>query len=165
MAKKFQFRLQQVLNYRKQTEESRVRELAEAKGSLLRHEELMKAHEAEQTELIDQYRGMEESGSFKVEEAVFLGERQAQLLKRGQTDQKRAGALADFVEEKRKTVIAASKDRRLLENLKDRQQAQHAGEEARDEQKFLDEISSIAFTRRERADKAARGELNENLRR
>jgi len=165
MAKKFQFRLQQVLNYRKQTEESRVRELAEAKGSLLRHEEQMKAHETEQTELIDQYRGMEESGSFKVEEAVFLGERQAQLLKRGQTDRKRAEALADFVEEKRKTVIAASKDRRLLENLRDRQKAGHAGEEARDEQKFLDEISSIAFTRRERAEKAAQGEPNENLRR
>jgi len=165
MAKKFQFRLQQVLNYRKQTEEARVRELAEAKGSLLRHEELMKAHEREQGELLEQYRGLEETGSFKVEEAVFLGERQAQLLKRGQNDKARAGALTDFVEEKRKTVISASKDRRLLENLRDRQKVQHNGEEARDEQKFLDEISSIAFIRRDRADKAAKVEPNENLRR
>src|SRR5436189_4906788 len=39
MAKRFQFRLEQVLGLRKQVEEVRVRELARAKGRLLRSEE------------------------------------------------------------------------------------------------------------------------------
>ena len=39
MARRFKFRLEQILNLRKQTEETRARELAEAKGELLKIEE------------------------------------------------------------------------------------------------------------------------------
>jgi flagellar biosynthesis chaperone FliJ len=52
-----------------------------------------------------------------------------------------------------------------LENLKERQLGLHLSSEAREDQKFLDEISSIAFIRRDRAEKIVAADFTENLRR
>jgi len=153
MAKRFQFRLQQVLDFRKRIEEIRARELAEAKSSLLRHEELMKARQKEEELFLEQYKNFEKVENFSAAEAAFQDERQEQFLKRKRSDQVRLSELSSEVEEKRKSVVQASKDRQLLENLMERQRNLHSNELAREEQKFLDEISSIAFMRRERTNK------------
>jgi flagellar biosynthesis chaperone FliJ len=51
--------------------------------------------------------------------------------------------------------VKVSRQRRLLDNLKDKKKSAHSLEVQNDEQKFLDEVSSIAFVRRERAKRSA----------
>ena len=165
MAKRFQFRLQQVLSYRKQAEDFCVRELAEAKGALLRHEEVMKAHSGEEEVFLRQYRNLEKAGKFRINDAILQSERQHDLFERSKKDRLRIAELSQKVEEKREAAIQASRNRRLLENLKERQLGLHLSSEAREDQKFLDEISSIAFIRRDRAEKIVAADFTENLRR
>src|SRR5262249_52113474 len=65
------------------------------------------------------------------------------------------------VERRRQAVVKASRERQLLENLKEKQLRAHAQEVSGEEQRFLDEISSIAFVRRARALQLA--DVHENL--
>jgi flagellar FliJ protein len=165
MAKRFQFRLQQVLSYRKQAEDVCARELAEAKGALLRHEEVMKAHSQEEEVFLRQYRRLEKAGKFHIDDALLQSERQQGLFERDKKDKRRVVELSKTIEEKRRAAIQASRNRRLLENLKERQQGLHLSAEAQEEQKFLDEISSIAFIRRTRSERAVAADFSGTLRR
>src|SRR5690242_6824924 len=71
MAKRFNFRLGQVLNLRKQIEDVRVRELAQAKSRLLEIETALKVNAEIEGEFLDTYKVMEEGGVFNVDEAVI----------------------------------------------------------------------------------------------
>jgi flagellar biosynthesis chaperone FliJ len=60
-------------------------------------------------------------------------------------------------------AVKASREKKLLENLKARKRRIHSQELLGEEQRFLDEISSIAFVRRERAQAMAAADLTNNL--
>jgi flagellar FliJ protein len=53
------------------------------------------------------------------------------------------------VERRRGLVLTASRDRKLLENLKKRKWTAYIHETEREEQKVLDEFSAIAFVRKD----------------
>ena len=169
MAKRFRFRLEQVLSLRRQVEEVRVRELAQAKGYLLRVEEALKAHAEEESRFLETYGQFERVGAFDSDQAMAYCEFKDWLLRREKEYRRREKEWAEEVEKRRQAAVKASRDRRLLERLKEKKQTEHLREEAGEEQKFLDEVSSIAFVRRDRAQRAlpaegAKAQLN-NLRR
>jgi flagellar protein FliJ len=151
MARRFQFRLEQVLNLRKQTEDVKSRELAEAKGRLLQIEETLKEHKSKEEEFLATYADFEKSEPFNAEQVMAFCDYKDWLSRREREYRKREKEWIREVERRRLEAVKASKARQLLENLKDRQMETHNLEVLGEEQRFLDEISSIAFVRRERA--------------
>jgi flagellar protein FliJ len=153
MAKRFQFRLEQVLNLRKQVEEVKARELAVAKIHLLEVEQILNKHVEMQDEFINVYSELQKEGFFTAEQVTAYCNYKESLSKKEKEYRERQSDWMLEVERRRREVVKVSKQRQLLENLKDKKKRIHTLEVQNDEQKFLDEVSSIAFVRRERAKK------------
>jgi len=152
MAKKFGFRLEQVLLLRKRTEEDRARSLAQAKGRLLEVEEALKAHAEVERVFLETYGEFERKNeSFDADQVMAYCDYREWLLTREKAFRSMERDWSEEVEKRRMKTVQASKARRLLDNLKERKMSAHDQEVRVEEQKFLDEISSIAFSRRERA--------------
>ncbi len=151
MARRFKFRLEQILNLRKQTEETRARELAEAKGELLRIEESIRRHSENEMEFLGTFADLERSGAFDVDQAMAFCDYKSTLLRQGKALLKTEEQWQKEVNHRRALAVKASREKKLLVNLKEKQEKTHQNEVVAEEQKFLDEISSIAFIRRERS--------------
>lgn len=151
MAKKFEFRLEQVLGLRKQVEEVRVRELAQAKGRLLEIERSLREHAQTEAEFLSTYGEFERTGGFHSDQVMAYCEYKDWLSRREKEYRRQEKEWSEEVERRRQKAVKASRDKKLLENLKEKKRKIHAGEVAAEEQRFLDEISSIAFIRRDRA--------------
>ncbi len=154
MAKRFEFRLEQVLNLRKQMEEVKVRELSVAKTHLLEAEKALNAHLEKEKEFAKTYGDMA-NGTFTADRAATYYDYQETLVKQEKTCRERQNDWMLEVERRRREAVKATRQRQLLENLKEKKQRAHAQEVQSEEQKFLDEVSSIAYVRRERAKKSA----------
>ena len=155
MAKQFQFRLEQVLNLRKQVEEVKIRELAVAKIHLLGVEQDLSKHVEKQDEFLNVYSELEKKGFFTAEQVMIYCDYKELLSKKEKEYKERRSDWMLEVERRRREVVKVSRQRQLLENLKDKKKRTHTLEVQNDEQKFLDEVSSIAFVRRERAKKSS----------
>ena len=122
MARRFRFNLEGVLRYRGLLEDQRRREFAEASRRVeeerLRREELLGERAGIQDE-----RSAEESDRRRREYEVEA-------------------------EKRRQNLVAASRDRRVMESLKDRRREDFLREEGRREQSALDELSIQARARR-----------------
>lgn len=158
MAKKFEFRLQSVLNYRKQIEEARVRELSEAKGALLQVEDALKANSAEESASLEVFGSQRALGTINVDQAVLQSLYWDRLLEKERVFKDLEIKVSEEVERRRQTAMKASRDKKLLENLKERKSRAHQAEVAQEEQRFLDEHTAIAYVRRERLEDQAVGE-------
>ena len=162
MARRFQFRLQQVLSLRKQVEEVRVRELAQAKGRLLEIENTIKDHQREEAEFLTMYGDFEKTQGFTTNEVMAYCEFKDWLLRREKELRRQEREWSKEVERRRQEAVKASRAKRLLENLRERQMRTHAQEVLGEEQRFLDEISSIAYVRRDRMKQAVNAGSVEN---
>ena len=162
MARRFQFRLQQVLSLRKQVEEVRVRELAQAKGRLLEIENTIKDHQREEAEFLTMYGDFEKTQGFTTNEVMAYCEFKDWLLRREKELRRQEREWSKEVERRRQEAVKASRAKRLLENLRERQMRTHAQEVLGEEQRFLDEISSIAYVRRDRVKQAVNAGSVEN---
>jgi flagellar protein FliJ len=165
MARRFQFRLEQVLNLRKQVEEARVRELALAKGQLMKIEEALKENRETEAGFLDSYSEFEKQGDFNTDQAMVFCDYKEWLLRQEKEYRRREKEWIQEVEKRREATVKASRERQLLDNFKEKKQRYHANEVLGEEQRFLDEISAIAFVRRDRAEKAQAVDLTETLRR
>jgi flagellar protein FliJ len=145
----FRFRLQRVLELREQAEQARARSLAEATD---RADDVRRAHEAMQSLRTLQREGAEAA----TREAASAGELQhfAYLLEQidhrlQQTD----GDLAEaerLVAEATGALQAASRDRRVLDRLKERHVERWQGEALHQDRNAMDEIALSRFTRARR---------------
>jgi flagellar export protein FliJ len=151
MAQRFQFRLEQVLNLRRQIEDVKVRELAVAKKHLLEIETALNKHIEKQEEFLGACSDLEKNGMFTAEQVMTYFEYKESLSKEEKEFRKRQNDWTLEVERRRREAVKVSRQRQLLENLKEKKKRVHAQEVQSEEQKFLDEVSSIAFVRRERA--------------
>ncbi|HXL73656.1 MAG TPA: flagellar FliJ family protein [bacterium] len=155
MAKRFQFRLEQVLNLRKQVEEIKVRELAVAKIRLLEVERVLNEHVEKQDEFLSAYSELEKEGFFTAEQVMTYCDYKELLSKKETEYRERQNDWMLEIERRRREAVKVSRQRQLLDNLKDKKMRAHTREVQNEEQKFLDEVSSIAFVRRERAKRSA----------
>jgi flagellar protein FliJ len=155
MAQRFQFRLEQVLNLRKQVEEIKVRELAVAKMHLLEVERVLNEHVERQDEFLSAYGELEKEGFFTAEQVMTYCDYKELLSKKETEYRERQNDWMLEVERRRREAVKVSRQRQLLDNLKDKKMRAHTREVQNEEQKFLDEVSSIAFVRRERAKRSA----------
>ncbi len=162
MAKKFEFRLEQVLGLRKQVEEVRVRELSQAKGKLLEIEKNLKEHAESESRFLGTYGEFEKTGQFNSDQVMAYCEYQDWLLRQEKEFRRQEREWAEEVERRRQKAVKASREKKLLENLREKKKSVYAKEVSAEEQRFLDEISSIAFVRRDRAQSAVNAALELN---
>jgi flagellar FliJ protein len=138
--KKRPFRLEQVLNLRRETEKTRMLEFADARQRL-DGEALRLQHDEESTdqvngELLDKQR----QGMSALELQLYADylHKKGKDLKR---QRKVVNDLGEEVDERRESLLDASKDKKALEKLKEQKHAALRRELAEREQNFLDEIA------------------------
>jgi len=159
MAKKFQFRLEQVLGLKKQVSEVRVRELAQAKNALLQIENGLKEHHEHTKQFFSTYGEFEKTGVFNADQAMSYCDYANWLSHREIEYRRQERDWAEEMERRREKALKASREVKLFENLRDKRKRAHTQEVLGEEQRFLDEVSSIAFVRRERANTAMTADL------
>ncbi len=138
----FTFSLQRVLDIRQQQEEQAKLEVAQAQA---RYQDAVAATERIRESLqahTDEWRRKSEAGANTNE--FWLFQTYATSLERDvHESEARQIELAKELNAKRRELVQRSKETKLLEKLKLRQEQRHAAEEQRLEQGQLDEMSTI----------------------
>lgn len=140
MQQKRGFKLQQVLNYRKEVEKVRTLEFADAKREFERAAERLKHEEEHAARLAEELVDKQENGIDARElqmYANFLHKKQQQITQQRQI----VSNLDRKVGEKRETLLHAAKEKKVLETFKDRKVAAHQKEVSAKDRNFLDEIA------------------------
>ena len=148
MARRFQFRLEQILNLRKQLEEVRIRELAQARARLLQIEEEIQQHVREEDDFLGFFKEFEKQGNFDSNQAIVYYEYRDWLIRREKEYRHREKNEKTEVEKRRQITVKASREQATIGQFERERMNENIKEVTAEEQKFLDEISSIAFVRR-----------------
>ncbi|MEW6227797.1 MAG: flagellar export protein FliJ [Bacillota bacterium] len=144
--RKFKFRLQKLLEVRRLGENLRRQELAKARQALDREKSTLARLEEACAEVMQELRAGSE-GALDVDR-IAICHRYLGLLTRHIEDQRAAvDRLAREEAAKRAAVIAARRERMMIEKLKERAYARYREEVARVEQAFLDEVGTIRYSR------------------
>lgn len=137
--KKFTFRLQRVTEVRKRREKECQRELAVSQDQL-RREELRLQELSEDSER--NHEGLRSALAQKSNAGrlAALDSWRMHQLKEMENQQERTQERQFEVEKKRKVLVQASKEKKILEKLREKRKAEHREKVQRAEQIFLDEI-------------------------
>lgn len=143
----FKFKLQSVLEYRLNIEEKILNEFSDLKRYLEEQKAVLKALVTEKESLIDDLRNMHNSARKADDIAAILG--YVENLRGREKDQKNVIHKAkEAVEEKRKELVEAVKNRKVMENLRDKHAEAYLKNLNETEQKNSDEMSVLKFGRR-----------------
>jgi len=144
--RKFRFNLQRVLDYRQTIEDALLTELAAIRAD----------YDRELTRLVDMTRARNRFGQ-RMRDQLSGGEpekikqayRYLQQLTRRVSDQEaRVRVLAERKDRKTAEVIEASRDRKVLQRLREYKITEHRHEAERQEQKFLDDVACVRHARK-----------------
>ena len=149
MARRFRFNLQAVLRYREIIEDQRKRDYMELNRQIneekLRREDMQRERNAMQDEIV---RGFENHEPFHAVVANYhtIGRIETAVSESLRREQQ----LQAELEKKRKAMVEARMDTRIMESLRDRRKEEFIREEDRLEQNILDELSIQQQGRRKR---------------
>ncbi|MCC6741852.1 MAG: flagellar export protein FliJ [Planctomycetia bacterium] len=142
--KRFEFRLESLLNLRRAAEESAKRAFGEVRTAADRQrDEAERAAEAE-ARAKDEMRSAQSGLELCVADLLAHQRHVAALGKRAGTERSRLGDLEAALEKARGALAAAMKDRKVLDRLRERRAAEWQAEMLKDEQRAADEASSAA---------------------
>ncbi|MDR2391900.1 MAG: flagellar export protein FliJ [Planctomycetota bacterium] len=147
MARRFRFNLEAVLRYRGIIKDRRQREFAEASRRVeeerRRGEDILRERGDIQDEIVNAF---QEQAPFQ---SIMASYRMADNLARSATESaKRCRELEIEAEKIRQTLIAASRDKKVMESLKERRCEEFQRDQSRQEQALLDEMSIQSRSRR-----------------
>lgn len=141
MAVKKQFELQQVLNYRTELEKLRKLDFASAKQDLDSATDLLEKEKSETDQIAEEFSGRQQHI-----DSIFEMQLYADFFVRKREDikeqQLRVEALDHVLEDRRLDLMQATKEKKVMEQLKDKQKVAFRREIARKEGLLLDEIST-----------------------
>lgn len=140
--KRFAYQLEAVLAHRKILEEAEQLGFASISRRLAKERELLEA-QIRQGEALAQELAEKERTHFDIHESSLYREYLTILEHEVQQTQKRVAELEAEFFRKREDLIRATRNRKVLDVHKDHEQARYRVEADRDEQKGVDEISSI----------------------
>jgi flagellar FliJ protein len=153
-SKPFQFRLQKVLEYRVHLEDTLRTELAELRrerAMLVERREQLEAEVAERVQRLT-------AGEFDVLQVKMTTHYVNRLEGLIQHTRQRIAEMDEAIEEKRQALVEASRNRKVMEKLKETAYEEYRAEELRTEQLFLDELATATFNRgTARTDREASG--------
>lgn len=144
---RFQFRLAVLLQLREAVRDERRNQLAEA----FRMADSMDAQHAEIVENLRQVTQMRATttGDVNVDRLLAASRYEAVLMLEQHNLERRQAALAEEIERRREALVAADRDVRTLEQLREKQQQRHRDERERQQMKLLDEAALRGFGREE----------------
>lgn len=140
----FVFRLQSVLEHRKNLEEGALRAFSDAMTKLRAEQAIMAALRDEETLLLSQWRCLAGQPATARDFGLYTDYiRRVQQSIHGQIAVVRAAE--EETERKRGALLAVVKERKMLETLKEKQRLAYENWVAGREQKTLDEVSILKF--------------------
>lgn len=144
--RRFSFSLEPVLRYRTQAEQQRRRELAEAQQAVLeQQDELQNLVLSEQGQMSEMR--LIHGGPLDVPLLLRFQQYLHHLARRIEESVQQLKKRMETREERRLVLVAASKQRRVLERLRERRWQEYQLELGREEQRMLDEIGAGAYVR------------------
>lgn len=153
MPRAFRFGLQKVLDYRVRIEQLRQAELADLEMRLRARREALRKLEQSEEAALERMRTAEF-------DLVDLQLTRLYIERLGREIARAHAAVAEAegrVVAKREELIAASRDRKAMERLRERERAGFLLAELRAEQKLLDELGGVSFVRAHLAERAETG--------
>ncbi|MBI4531215.1 MAG: flagellar export protein FliJ [Candidatus Latescibacteria bacterium] len=144
--KRFQFRLQRVLDAKQLQEEIRKKELGEAKQHLHDGEHQLVTYLEMKQCSEEELRTTQSSPTVLVGDLVIHNRYISWTRSAIATQRSRVATLTHRVEERRSALVDAAKEKKTLENLKAKRFATHRKESGRASQRFLDEIAHRRFS-------------------
>ncbi|GAM09695.1 flagellar biosynthesis chaperone [Geobacter sp. OR-1] len=134
------FKLQQVLNFRKEVEKARSLELAEAKRELDHAEERLKREEEHAARVSEELAIKQSEGINASELLMYVNffHRKVKVIKEQREE---VDTLDLKVAERRETLLIAAKEKKVLESFKEKKVAAEKEALAIKERDFIDEIS------------------------
>jgi flagellar protein FliJ len=146
MIKRFSFRLDQVLRHRASLRDLKEREFGEVEAQLMREQQLFGDLMRMQGEMLDSLAKIQASEFETLERelyAQYLGWLSSEIEREKQV----ISDIRALLEEKRKELVKALQDHRVVERLKEHQFDSYSKDLERANQGVLDEIASGAHAR------------------
>ncbi|MEI7905662.1 MAG: flagellar FliJ family protein [Candidatus Firestonebacteria bacterium] len=142
----FIFKLEAALNYRKTLEEIKLVEFSEVKKKLEKEKELLAWIQAEQYATIEQIKNMKGHSFHASDIALYLSYiklfKEKEILQCGMIEK-----VSKEVEILREALLEAVKNRKIMDNLKDRQLIEYNEDMAAYERKVEDETAVLRYIR------------------
>lgn len=142
----FKFKLQKVLDYRKIKEEEKKRELSALLKEYNKQAEILNSLREKQAGLFLELKNLQKE-ELNITQILFYYFYLQNLSSRIKKQIQLLEELDGKIVQKREEVIQASKERKIMEKLKERKYREFVYFLDRAEQIFLDEISNSAFVR------------------
>jgi flagellar FliJ protein len=145
----FQFRYESVLEHRRQVERRRQRELAELQA----HQQSMKARLTQMQQTIDQSKremGQQLVGQVDLSAIGAVSRYSAQMTFRGQQLVQQLASTEQQVTQARQRLMEATRQRKMLEQLRQREYEQWQWHERRNERRYQDELANQQYVRQQR---------------
>lgn len=145
MAKKT-FRLEQILNYRKEVEKVRTIEFSAAKDQFEDATDELQREETTADQVSEELHDRERQGMSALEWQIYANffERKNREIREKREE---VVILEKDMLEKREVLMHASREKKVLENLKEKDMALHRRQQLEKERAFLDEIAVQNYRR------------------
>jgi flagellar export protein FliJ len=139
----FNYRLEQVLRYRKQLEETAILALAKAEERRVKTREHIARIESESAKLVhekEKYASLEPGERYVLVayEQALRAEKESALIRLAQQELE--------VDARRQELVKKAQERSLLDKLKEKQAKRHAVQELLHEQRTNDETATLRFS-------------------
>ncbi|MFO7569293.1 MAG: flagellar export protein FliJ [Smithellaceae bacterium] len=144
----FKFKLQSVLEYRQNVEEKILNDYSELRRRLETEKELLKKLIAEREGLTNELRQMKNT-LLRAQDIASMVAYVEAIRKKQHEQENLIHEVKGLVEDKRKELVEAVKNRKVMENLKERQAEEYRKNTSDLEQKNSDEMAILKFGRRE----------------
>jgi flagellar FliJ protein len=148
--KKFAYRLEPLLKMKAHIEKERQKDHAVARGKALEQKRSLEKIDAERAGTLDRQRD-EMSGKMSVAELLIYSRYLLKLKKDTLTGGEMLKVLERNVEAKRRALVEATKQKKVYEKLKERQQKRHQQMVQAQETKEADEIAIMSYQQQQRA--------------
>lgn len=145
--KRFEFRLEGVRRYRHSMEKEKIREFSEAsriyQQEAARLWTLLKEEQTERGSLRRELKGRCDPGRVRALE-IYL----ERLYRRIEEQKERTEQAAALMEAKRRELVEASKERKVMDKLYARSRERYLYQWEKEEREFLDEVAGARFIAR-----------------
>jgi flagellar FliJ protein len=145
----FKFKLQSVLDYRLNIEEKILNEFSELKREQDRQKAILAALRSEKESKVADLRNTN-SSTVKAEDISSILDYVKHLREREKMQEEVSRRAKEAAEEKRKELVEAVKNRKVMENLKEKHEAEYIKNMNDTEQKTSDEMFVLKFGGREK---------------
>ncbi len=139
--KRFEFRLQRVMDARESEKKQRQRALGDAQRQLGEAELVLKSLE---TELANNNTAQKKltKGTAKISDLQVLDKWKNHLIKQISAQSAEVRRHQKAVEKRREELVEISREKKVLERLKEKKQEEHQKEMMTSQQNFLDEVGA-----------------------